>query len=102
MQKWIDKEVYDTHNRFNLKDLTNYHLNAGLHIDEQRYLQLLDLSILNYSRVFKGSYCRIIAKFITALNIPLLKFERLAKKEIQSSKFCSSMVVVATKKGEIS
>jgi len=95
VQKWIDKIVYETHKIFGLIELSEYHRDAGLRVTDQRYLQFLDLSILNYCGVLRGPVARFISRTITAINYPIFKLEQVSTQPIQSPQWCSSMVVVA-------
>jgi len=95
IQKLIDSNVYNMHKIFSLKDLSNYHEQAGMHVILSRYLQFLDFSILNYQNIFEGKSYKHIAQGITGLNLLILYLQKAFRFFPQSRKLCSSAIVVA-------
>ena len=98
LQKLIDKEIYDTHKLMDLEELKKFHENIGLKIIIAKYLQVGDLSVLNYQNVVSQRLLKFIARSITALNLPILYLQKIFNFFPQSKKLCSSMIVIAKKK----
>ena len=94
-QKFVDEEVYRTHKIFDLTQLSDFHKQAGFKIVFECYFQFMDLSILNYRKVVSKGMFKLIARSITALNLPILYFQKLFHWFPQSRRLCSSMVVIA-------
>jgi len=96
-QKFIDKNVYNIHKIFSLEDLSNYHKDAGMQVILERYLQFIDLAVLNYQSVLKGNSYKWIARGITVMNLPILYLQKAFRFFPQNGRWCSSMVVMARK-----
>ena len=106
LQKLIDKDVYNTHKVFSLEELSNYHKEAGMQIILERYLQFMDLGLLNYQNIFKGRFHKWVARCITGINLPILYIQKFLRLFPQCKRWCSFMLVAArnekSKRGEVS
>lgn len=99
LQKIIDRDVYNVHKIFSLVDLSSYHNEAGMHVILSRYLQFMDLGIINYQRIVKGKLNKWGARAITGINLPILYLQKALCLFPQSKRLCSFMIVVAKNTG---
>lgn len=97
LQKFIDRDVYDTHKIFSLKELSDYHKEADMQVILERYLQFMDIGVVNYQNIFKGKFHKWVARSITGLNLPILYLQKLVRFFPQSKRWCAFMVLVAKK-----
>lgn len=95
IQKFIDKEVYDTHKIFSLEDLSNYHKDVGMQIILKRYLRFMDCSVLNYQNIFGTTVQKWVSRAISGMNIIILQIQKILPLFPQAGKLCASMVVIA-------
>ncbi|MBN1254706.1 MAG: class I SAM-dependent methyltransferase [Deltaproteobacteria bacterium] len=100
LQRFIDKDVYEIHKVFSLKDLSSYHTEINMQVVVERYMQFMDLITLNYQRIFKGRSHKWVAQGITGLNLPILYLQKAFRFFPQSKRWCSFMVVAAKRKTE--
>ena len=63
----------------------------------EKYLQFMDLGVLNYQKICKGRLHKLVARGVTGVNLPVLYLQKVLQFFPQSNNWCSSMVVVARK-----
>jgi len=97
IQKLLDRDVFNIHKVFSLKELSNYHKKNGMYVTLERYLQFIDFGVLNYQGLFKGRSHRWVLRGITGVNLPILYLQKALRLFPQSKKWCSSMVVIASR-----
>ena len=97
LQKAINRDLFEAHKVFSLRDLSVYHEKAGLELQATGYLQFMDLSILNYDRLFSGWPRKLLLRTITGMNMLFLYLQKLTGLFPQSGRCCSSMAVTAAK-----
>ncbi len=101
IQKWIDNEVYEGHQRFSLEEFIKYHEVCGFEVLYAGYIGYLSFNNLDFSCYGKKGL--LIKGFIKVFNSHLVLATYLLKRmgwfKIQNRKLSGNMVVVAKKLG---
>ncbi len=99
LQKYIDREIYDGHYKFSLKEFIQYHKASGFEILYASYIGYMSFNNLDFSG--HGKKGMILKALIKLMNWPVVYVAFLLKTmcgfRLQSKKLSGSMVVVAQK-----